>query len=152
MQDPRYAGHGVKVQRAYGHAMMLHTLHEHNLRLLQQELDFWENKERNPAEAAEYCEYLKGILGRAAKFNPENEALVRVGFATGWTSITGGWQESCMGYGDFDKLMEGSRKRGRLALSQDPQARQTLYPLRLPLLAACGGRQAAFPEGTSAKG
>lgn len=110
---PQYAGHGIQTGRAYGLGNLLSLLHTHNMRLLNREINFWVQTERGPAEAGDYVNYLQSIATRASAFDPQQEALIRVGFATGFTSITGGWQEYCMGYSDFDSLMEG-RQRGEL--------------------------------------
>lgn len=145
MQDPRYAGHRVEVRRAYGHGAILRALHEHNLHLLRLELDFWDKQERNPAEAGEYCEYLKGILDRAKGFDPSQEALVRVGFATGWTSITGGWQEYCMGYGDFEDLMY-MRKRAGLPYPKTRKLAKGYIPFGYFCLRHVEGDRRFFPK------
>ncbi len=103
-QYGKQRSHGIFPRNAPQWPQVLRTTHAHNLRLLRKEIAFWAS-ESNPAIAGDYIERLQKILEKAERFDPEKEALMRLGFATGWKSITGEWQEDCMHPADFKDLM-----------------------------------------------
>jgi CRISPR-associated protein Csm5 len=118
--------HGILPKHAPRWPQLLRSTHDHNLRLLRKEIAFW-NSEKNPAIVGAYVEQLSRILEKAERFDPEKEALMRLGFATGWKSITGEWQEDCMHHEDFKELMRKLNptpfaypKTRKLALCEQP--------------------------------
>jgi CRISPR-associated protein Csm5 len=125
-QFGKQRNHGIFPRNAPKWPQVLRTTHEHNMRLLRKEIAFWAS-ESNPAIAAEYVEHLQKILEKAERFDPEREALMRLGSATGWKSITGEWQEDCMHPEDFRDLMRRLHdtpfaypKTRKLALCEQP--------------------------------
>jgi CRISPR-associated protein Csm5 len=101
----KYQNHGIIVSNIPTWQFLLQTLHAHSLRLLREELAFWA-AESPPPFVLKYVDYLQSILEKAQELDPTKEALLRVGFATGWKNITGAWQEHCMTGLDFQRLMD----------------------------------------------
>lgn len=84
---------------------LFHLLNEHTKRLVEYEIDYWENL-LDYTGAEYYIDSMKEILEEINSCE-EGECVLRVGQATGWRFITGAWTESLK---DFDrKVVQNSR-------------------------------------------
>lgn len=91
-------------------------LNKHTLELLNGEIAFWEDED-NPIAIGDYLEHLNQIRELAKDAN-EQECVIRVGAASGWEFMTGGWLNGKDVMGDFilsdrswTSLKRGLRKK-----------------------------------------
>lgn len=71
----------------------------HTATVLQSEIDFWEDED-NPLVIGDYLDHLKSIQNTARECN-EHSCVIRVGAASGWEFMTGGWLNGKDTMGDF---------------------------------------------------
>ncbi len=87
-------------------------INKHTLSLLKKELDFWngENIEKNIFDY--YKEILEELIDISEKCN-ENEAVLRIGYGSGWNFITGSWakDKDIMSDSEYENLIESVRKK-----------------------------------------
>ncbi|MGB3617278.1 MAG: type III-A CRISPR-associated RAMP protein Csm5, partial [Catalinimonas sp.] len=91
---------------------ILKTTHDHNMKLLTREVDYWEKESSAlPNGADRWVEHLKAVKTQADGMS-EREYLVRVGFGVGFLTMTGRWQHDHLTDDAFDALenqVRGSR-------------------------------------------
>jgi CRISPR-associated protein Csm5 len=66
-------------------------INDHTQRLAAAELKFWKEDESNPAELGDYCDSMQRILDEIGGCGASS-CVIRCGWASGWKSMTGGWQ------------------------------------------------------------
>lgn len=70
------------------------VLNEHTLKLLNEEVEYWQEVLNNGLTGAEdYIEKLKSIRDESYDCAPGTECVLRVGHGSGWLFITGAWCE-----------------------------------------------------------
>ena len=74
-------------------------LNKHTLELLNGEIAFWEDED-NPIAIGDYLEHLNRIRN-LVKQSGDQECVIRVGAASGWEFMTGGWLNGKDMMGDF---------------------------------------------------
>ena len=82
-------------------------INSHTKRLLREEIEFWEKQNNIRFDAFEqYIQNLKDLKKIADNCN-EKEAVLRIGFGSGWSFITGDWatDEEIMNDYDYSKFL-----------------------------------------------
>lgn len=74
-------------------------INAHTARLIQKELDLWEQEGR-PDELLPYMEKLQELLAEIAS-SAAGSCVLRIGFGGGVAAKTGGWQQELMSKADF---------------------------------------------------
>ncbi|MDX1912598.1 MAG: type III-A CRISPR-associated RAMP protein Csm5 [Saprospiraceae bacterium] len=64
---------------------------DHTRRLVEGELKFWKEEEGNPGELGDYCAAMQDIMETISGCDARS-CVLRCGWASGWKSMTGGWQ------------------------------------------------------------
>lgn len=85
-------------------------IQSHTLGLLKQEIEFLDELKTNENGFLEYLDWLKDILADASDYNT-NEALLRIGFGSGWKYITGGWATEVMSELDYEQFLKTVRRK-----------------------------------------
>lgn len=75
-------------------------INAHTEKLVNAELDFW--REINKTGSEDYVENLEKILSEIKSCKKGNECVLRIGHASGWRFITGGWTEEL---NNFDEVV-----------------------------------------------
>lgn len=88
---------------------LFNILNQHTKRNILAELKFWQESEDNPDELGDYCESLEKIMSEIDGCGM-GACVVRVGWASGWRSMTGGWQRHLTDE-MYDKLVLSLRPR-----------------------------------------
>lgn len=78
---------------------LLKLINDHTASLLQAEINFWEDED-NPLAIGDYLDHLEAIRNRVKECG-ENACVLRVGAASGWEFMTGGWLTGKDSMGDF---------------------------------------------------
>ncbi len=73
-------------------------INAHTEKLVNAELDFW--REINKTGSEDYIENLEKILSEIKSCKKGNECVLRIGHASGWRFITGGWTEELNNFND----------------------------------------------------
>lgn len=66
-------------------------INNHTRRLVEGELKFWKEEESNPSDLGDYSEAMQRILDEINTCGASS-CILRCGWASGWKSMTGGWQ------------------------------------------------------------
>lgn len=74
-------------------------INTHTAKLLQAEIGFWEDED-NPLAIGDYLDHLTSIQSTVNECS-ENACVLRVGAASGWEFMTGGWLTGKDTMGDF---------------------------------------------------
>ena len=96
-----------KVKNRFSTKDLTQTLNQHSLRLLNSEIDKWENKGL-PEEAAAFPEKIKEMK-EAVERCKDNECILRLGHGSGYLSMTGDWQVN-LNDEWYNKLMNSLQK------------------------------------------
>ena len=73
---------------------LFNTVNQHTIRLLEEEISFWNEQSRTKKGAEQYIEQIKDILHQSRSCIPDKECVLRLGHASGWRFITGAWTET----------------------------------------------------------
>ena len=75
---------------------LFQTINRHTIQLLEEEIDYWKERENAPNAGEEVGDYLKRIqeMLDEAKSSAPNSCVIRIGHGSGWRFITGAWTES----------------------------------------------------------
>lgn len=79
--------------------------------MLEEEFKFWEEEKNYPNEVEEYLDYLDSVIYETIEKSDKNTCIIRLGWGTGFNSITGGWQNYKMNDRDLDKVIETQRPK-----------------------------------------
>jgi len=82
-------------------------INAHTIKLLQEELDFWSEREETGQE--KYLEQIKIIKREACRCQTGKECVMRLGHTSGWRFITGAWTEQL---DNFDDLIPPKARPG----------------------------------------
>lgn len=105
---------------------LLGLVHVHSLRLLKNEIRFFEDAEL-PEENEALMEFLQEMEIKARSFQP-NEYLVRLGFGTGYRNMTGDWvadlvlDDNC-----YDDIATATRRTNRYNNMPLPKSRKLMF-------------------------
>ena len=89
------------------------TINNHTIRLLKKEIEFWKRQDNINVNVFEnYSTKLIELLEIAQNCN-ENEAVLRIGFGSGWNFITGGWStdKDIMDDNTYDEFLKIARRK-----------------------------------------
>ncbi|WP_455584482.1 type III-A CRISPR-associated RAMP protein Csm5 [Bacteroides sp.] len=74
---------------------LFYSINEHTRRLVESEIKYWEKIEKNKTGAEKYIQSMKNILSDINHCtSEEGTCVLRIGHASGWRFITGGWSEN----------------------------------------------------------
>ena len=79
---------------------LFETINKHTTHLIQSELDFWQEEELDYAVMNSYIEQLQDLQEKV-KACDSNACILRLGYASGWESMTGRWAKDKDAFGDF---------------------------------------------------
>ena len=87
-------------------------INKHTLSLLVKELDFWNDENIKEEIFDEYIENLNNLIG-ISKRCKENEAVLRIGYGSGWSFITGGWakEKEILSNYEYEQFMSVVRRK-----------------------------------------
>lgn len=99
------------------------VLNEHTLKLLNEEVEYWQEVLNNGLTGAEdYIEKLKSIRDESRDCAPGTECVLRVGHGSGWLFITGAWCESLK---NFNQIVDKARPNNQRYAGYDfPKSRR----------------------------
>ena len=77
-------------------AKLFETINCHTKKLLESEIEYWEDRETNDdsGKVGTYIEKIREVLSNAEKCTTGKECVLRVGHGSGWRFITGAWAEN----------------------------------------------------------
>lgn len=91
---------------------LLNTINAHTIRLLKEELRFWNEQENRTyyhidtdeeqEELEYYLDYIKYALRESNRCQNNCEAIIRVGYGSGWRFMTGSWIDE--GGSEWEKI------------------------------------------------
>lgn len=84
----------VQPKPAFLHSMkdLLQLCNDHTIRLLEGELDFWDElADKDYDGADDYLDWIDDMRQKAETCRHTNSCILRLGHAVGWKFITGGW-------------------------------------------------------------
>lgn len=88
-------------------------INNHTKRLIDKEIEFW--KEQDNIDFNVFEDYLQNLkdLKETADNCKDNEAVLRIGFGSGWNFITGAWStdEEIMNDFDYERFLSQVRKK-----------------------------------------
>ncbi|WP_282781284.1 type III-A CRISPR-associated RAMP protein Csm5 [Phaeodactylibacter xiamenensis] len=112
-------------------AGIFQTVNRHSLRLLDSELEFFEDADL-PPEMAGLLDFLNFLRAEAAAYS-ENECLLRLGFGTGYRSMTGDWVKELVFDDDlYDDIATVTRRTARYNSFPLPKSRKIMFDGELP--------------------
>lgn len=79
---------------------LLQTINKHTAHLLQSEIDFWKEETLDYTPLDEYVEQLGTLLQQVQNVG-SNACILRLGYASGWDSMTGRWAKDKDAFGDY---------------------------------------------------
>ncbi|WP_367389033.1 type III-A CRISPR-associated RAMP protein Csm5 [Lewinella sp. LCG006] len=112
-RDAKYKAEKIKSNAKYTDWNLLSGLiNDHTLGLIEEELKFWA-EEGNPIVIGDYMDHLQEIKRAILQAQTEQSCVLRVGAASGWQFMTGGWAKNPDLVDDktWYKLREAVQKR-----------------------------------------
>jgi len=107
------------------------TIQKHTLRLLDNEIEFFAEAEL-PPEAMELMDFLHAFRKEAAICS-EHECLLRLGFGTGYRTMTGDWVKDLVFDDDlYDDIATVTRRTARYNSFPLPKSRKMMFDGVLP--------------------
>jgi CRISPR type III-A-associated RAMP protein Csm5 len=103
---------------------LFEVIHKHTLRSLKREIDYF--KEKDILDAEEWVENLNDINNRAKSFTSK-ECLIRVGFGTGYLSMTGDWLDEMVQGELYDRVGNAARRNAKYSDFDMPKSRKMLF-------------------------
>lgn len=89
--------------------LLFSVVNQHTQRLLEYEIEYWSGKQL-PEEANGFVSRLQKLLEKS-KSCDANSCVLRVGFGSGFKSMTGDWQEEVLDNKSYQKLVDNLRPR-----------------------------------------
>lgn len=100
-------------------AELARTINRHTLHLLKRERDYWQQRQPQlPSDGIIFIEKLNELIEIGRALNDNSSCLLRLGYGSGWKSITGDWQYELLGK-QYDK-----REKGLVASEDIPKTRR----------------------------
>ncbi|MBK9639531.1 MAG: hypothetical protein IPO63_17635 [Bacteroidetes bacterium] len=92
---------------------LFEAVNKQTLALLEKEIKLWSPRETDlPKESQYFLEELKRLREEAIEASGEKHtAIARLGFATGFDSITGGWQSEKLSTASMNELANAVRRK-----------------------------------------
>jgi CRISPR-associated protein Csm5 len=84
-------------------------VNKHVSRLLQEEITYWNDKQGNPQALGDYVEQMERVFN-IAQSCAANECVIRVGWGSGYRSMTGDWH-AAMTDDDYYRLVKSMRPK-----------------------------------------
>lgn len=117
--------------RQLDEAWLCKLLHAHALRLLQNEITFFEDADL-PNGAEGLPDFMQDLYNRAKAF-PENTCLIRLGFGTGYRNMTGDWVKDLVQDDNlYDDIATATRRTSRYNGLPLPKSRKMMFDGLLP--------------------
>lgn len=85
------------------------TINKHTLRLVEDEIDYWDYQQNNPECIGDYVDVMKQIKAYVESCSSK-ECVLRLGWGSGYRFITGDWHGE-MTDSDYDSLVRTIRPR-----------------------------------------
>lgn len=84
-------------------AKMFEAINAHTKRVLQAELDYWEKFERRDCSkmVTKYLNRIDEMLNETQQCKPSQECILRIGYGSGWSFITGSWTKELNNFKDL---------------------------------------------------
>lgn len=102
------------------------TIHQHSLRLLKNEIEFFEDADL-PETSEELPAMMKKTLQQAQQY-PENTCILRLGFGTGYRNMTGDWVKDLVLDDDvYDDIATATRRTSRYNAMPLPKSRKVMF-------------------------
>jgi CRISPR-associated protein Csm5 len=79
---------------------LFQTINKHTAHLLQSEIDFWKEERADYTPLEAYIERLEELLSQVNTAKPDT-CILRLGYGSGWESMTGRWAKDKDAFGDF---------------------------------------------------
>ncbi len=117
----------MKIPDQFELKVLLKQWHNQTLDLLEDDLERVFQAQL-PHEARSYSGDLEGILDLSESFS-DNEYLIRVGYGSGFLSMTGAWQENNMSTDAYDELCYSLRARTDLPFPRSRRLAEGGSPL-----------------------
>lgn len=113
---------------------LLTTINAHTLRLLEAEKDFWSDSDYVDIE--NYLDKIDKLIDacQSCKEKEGRAAIIRVGYGSGWDSITGGWSKESANDDEWDRIVNASRPKNEKNYSEYyfPKTRR-VFDTHMPL-------------------
>lgn len=92
---------------------LLKIVNAHTLRLLEAEKDFWSDSDYVDIE--DYVDQIDELIDacQSCKEKEGRAAIIRVGYGSGWDSITGGWSKESANDDEWDRIVNASRPKNK---------------------------------------
>ena len=112
--------------RQLDYAWLCQLIHAHTLRLLREEIAFFQDADL-PEAGADLPEFMQDLLKQATAF-PENTCLLRLGFGTGYRNMTGDWVKDLVKNDDlYDDIANATRRTPRYNGMPLPKSRKIMF-------------------------
>jgi len=79
---------------------LFQTINKHTAHVLQSEIDFWKEEKLDYTALDSYIEQLEELIQQTNSIGP-NACILRLGYGSGWDSMTGRWAKDNDAFGDF---------------------------------------------------
>lgn len=107
-------------------------IHRHSLRLLKNEIQFFEDAQHLPAEVDGLMEFMQDLYADAQKYEDQT-CLMRLGFGTGYLNMTGNWVADLVpDDAMFDDIATAVRRTPRYNGLALPKSRKIMFDGVLP--------------------
>jgi len=73
---------------------LFHLINAHTRKLIEEEIEYWENICKDKIEGDDYLDEMKKIAKHINDCKEGKSCVLRIGHASGWRFITGAWTES----------------------------------------------------------
>ena len=109
---------------------LFHIINQHTQILIGNELAYWEDQKNYPDEVNTYVERLENIhtdLENLVEQRPGNQCMLRLGWGTGFRSMTGDWQEEKFSEKQYRKLAATVRRNRQRDHLPFPKTRKMTF-------------------------
>lgn len=90
---------------------LLKIVNAHTLRLLEAEKDFWSDSDYVDIE--DYLDQIDELIDACKSSEEGRVAIIRVGYGSGWDSITGGWSKESANDAEWDRIVNAARPKNK---------------------------------------
>lgn len=112
--------------RGFNMEDLFKQIHQHSLRLLENEIRFFEDADL-PKAADNLWDFLSDMK-RDAQVFASNECLLRLGFGTGYRNMTGDWvKELILDDGLYEEIATETRRTSRYSDMPLPKSRKMMF-------------------------
>ncbi len=101
---------------------LFHTINQHTQRLIEEEIEFWTDYKEDDS-VAEYLERMNEMHKETINCKSGESCILRIGHASGWRFITGGWTEHLKNF-KTDVIPASRRNNDRYSEYPFPKSRR----------------------------